>query len=426
LHLAGQQAVERSAYEEATAYLTRGLELVETLTENFQRDHQELLLQITLSQALTGTKGFVAPEVANAVVRARELCQRVGETPQLFPVLAGLYSLFVVRADLHRAHELGEEVLSLAQCPENRSFLSLGHLMLGQMMYFSGEPNQAREHLEKVLTLYNPEDRRARAPLLGADTEVYGRAYMGRVLWVLGYPDEALKRCDEALTLARELSHPFGLAIALHFSCFTHHRRQEPQAARQRAEELLALSNEHGLQFWITSGDLIRGWALTHEGQGDEGIVQARKGVDGLRLKGGADLGLAYYLIILAETYMKAGRTEDGLPLMAEASEVINKTGQWVYESYLLRTKGELLRALSGNNYVEAEGCFRKATEFAHRQSARSHELQAATSLSRLWQEQGKKEEARQLLADVYDWFTEGFDTCDLKEAKALLDELGR
>jgi predicted ATPase len=240
---------------------------------------------------------------------------------------------------------------------------------------------------------------------------------------VLGYPDQALQSIHEALTLAQELTHPYSLVYALSMGVLVHQFRREAQAVRERAEELIALSTEQGFPFWLAYGTILRGWALSAQGEGAEGIAQMRQGLVAHRATG-AELQRIYFLSLLAEAYGKVGQPEEGLTVLVEALEMTDNTGERHWEAELHRRKGELLLMQQGQKAEEAEECFRQALDIARRQQAKSLEVRAATSLSRLWQLQGKQEEAHQFLAEIYGWFTEGFGTADLKEAKVLLEEL--
>jgi predicted ATPase len=239
---------------------------------------------------------------------------------------------------------------------------------------------------------------------------------------VLGYPDQALS-IYEALTLAQELDHPFSLALALHFAALLHHFRREVQAAKERAEALITLSTEQGFPFLLAYGTILRGWALTAQGERAEGIAQIHQGLV-VRRALGAEVHRPYFLALLAEAYGEVGQPEEGLTVLVEALALVESTGDRHWEAELHRCKGELLLMQQMQKVGEAEECFRQALDTARRQQAKSLELRAAMSLSRLWQQQGKQEEAHHLLADIYGWFTEGFDTPDLQEAKALLQEL--
>ncbi|MBI3800513.1 MAG: AAA family ATPase [Deltaproteobacteria bacterium] len=440
LGLAGQQAEQRSAYTEAITHLTTALELLKTLPDTPERTQQELNLLITLGPALTTTKGWAAPEVGRAYARAQELCRQVGETAQPFPVLWGLWVFYLNRGELETAHELGEQLLSLAQNIQDPALLLEAHLALGYALYFLGEFIPAREHSEQGVALYNPQQHRSLAFLYGGtDPGMVCRALAAQALWSLGYPAQALKRSNEALILARELSHPHSMAFALGVAARVCQFRQERQAAQERAEAAISLSTEHGFPFWLGWASVLRGWAVAEQGQGEEGIAQIRQGLAVYRATG-AEVNQSYLLALLTEAYGVAGQTEEGLTVLAEALTLVGRTGERMWEAELYRLKGQLTleqlrvrssefgvtnpQSLTPDPQAEVEACFLKAIDIARRQQAKSLELRAVMSLAQLWQQQGKRAEARQMLADIYGWFTEGFDTKDLQEAKALLEEL--
>ncbi len=442
---AGQRAVQRSANVEAITHLTKGLELLKTLPDTPERTQQELSLQTTVGPAWMAIKGYAAPEVERAYTRALELCGQVGETPQLFPALSGLLRFYYVRAKLQTARELGEQCLRLAQSVQDPVFFLEAHRLLGATLFYLGESDPARTHLEQGIALYDPQQHRSLALLYGTDPGVACLSYASNLLWYLGYSDQALKRSHETLNLAQAQSHAVSLAGALHFAAIVHQFRREGRAAQEQAEAAIALSTERGFSFFLAMGTIDRGWALTEQGQGEEGIVQIRQGLVAYQTTG-AELWRPYFLVLLAEAYGKVGQSEEGLQVLAEALAVADKTGERFYEAELHRLKGELsLQSQSSPRQVktgqdkseatdprplipdpqsEAEECFQKAIEIARRQSAKSLELRAVMSLSRLWQKQGRKEEARKMLTEIYHWFTEGFDTKDLQEAQGLLEEL--
>jgi tetratricopeptide (TPR) repeat protein len=242
-------------------------------------------------------------------------------------------------------------------------------------------------------------------------------------LWLLGYPEQSLRRSQEALALAQGLSHPFSLAFALAFAAFLHQLRRDGQATHAQAEAVMTLAQEQGLPRFAAMGTILRGWALVEHGQPVEGIALIHQGLAAWQTAG-QQLGRPHYLALLAEAYGRAGQVEDGLSALEEALAVAHTNGDCVHEAELYRLKGELLLARSTKHQAEAAACFHQALDVARRQQARWWELRAAMSLSRLWQRQGKRHEARQLLEPIYGWFTEGFDTADLQEAKALLEEL--
>jgi predicted ATPase len=425
LHQAGERAVQLSAYQEGIAHLTRGLALLMALPDSPERAQQELALQFSLGMAWIGAKGFPAPEVERAYTRARELCQQTGETSQLCWILGQLATLHYVRAEHQRARELGEEALSLAQQAEDPLLMALGHSYLGFILFALGEYTIARAHLEEMISFYEPQQHhRSLVFLRGSDIGLSALAYDACCLWCLGYPDQALKRSQEALALARELDHAFSLADVLYYAgCMLNKmRRGEAQAFKDDAEEMMRLASEK-VPGWLGQGTHFRGEALAMLGQVQEGMAQMREGmaVD-------QSLGLRCYLSgalgSLAEAQAKAGHPEEGLTTLAEALALVEQTDERHWEAELYRLRAELL--LNQGDEAGAEASFQKAIEVARRQQAKSWELRATVSLARLWQEQGRVDEARQMLAEVYGWFTEGFDTPDLQEAKALIEELSR
>ncbi len=422
LQRAGQQALQRSAYAEAIHHLTAALDLLKTLPAHTERLQQELVVQTTLGPAFIATSGYGAPEVAQVYTRARELCQQLGDTPQLFPVLWGLERFCLVRAEHHTAGELAEQLLSLAQQQHDSALLLEAHRALGQSLLWRGEVAQARTHLERAIAIYDPQQHRAHAFRYGRDPGVDCRLYAAFGLWWLGYPEQGLAHIQAALPLAQALSHPFSLAHTLGGAAITHQFRREMNAAQARAEAAIALSTEQGFPYWLALGTIVRGWALALQGQAEEGITQIRQGLTAWRATG-SEIVRPYCLTLLAEAYAQRGQAEEGLAVVSEALETVATTGERFYEAELHRLRGELSLQLP-TPLAEAEACLQQALALARRQQARSLELRAAMSLSRLWQRQGKRADARELLAPLYGWFTEGFDTPDLQDAKALLAEL--
>ncbi|MGH8070650.1 MAG: AAA family ATPase [Candidatus Entotheonellia bacterium] len=420
---AGQRAIERSANVEAISHLTRGLEVLKTVPEMLHRTRQELDVQTALGPALMATKGAGAPEVERTYARARELCQQVGDTPQLFPVLYGLWLFYLVRAQLQTAQELGEQLLRLAQRTQEVALILEAHRALGTSLFYRGELVLARTHLERALALYDPQEHHALAFRSGQDPGVVCRGFVAWALGMLGYPDQALRRSHETLTLPQELSHAFSLAYALDFAARIHQLRREGQLTQAQAQALIALSREQGFTQRLATGTILWGWALTAQGQGEEGIAHMRQGLTAFRATG-AELALPYYLALLGEAYGALGQAGEGLKVLAEALATTHKTGEQFCEAELHRLKGKLLLAGSAEHHAAAEACFQQALDVARRQRAKAWELRAAMSLSRLWQQQGRRAAARELLAPIYGWFTEGFDTADLQEAKALLAAL--
>jgi class 3 adenylate cyclase/predicted ATPase len=441
---AGQRANQRSAHVEAVSHLAKGLELLKTLPDTPQHAQQELHLQTALGPALMATKGLAALEVGKAYTRARELSQKVGETPQLLPVLFGLWRFYMNRAELQTGRELGEQLLRLAQRVEPMHLVG-AHYTLGSNLFWSGEFAAARAHLERGIALYNSQQHHSLAFVYGTDPGISCRAFLAWTLWALGHPDQARERVQEALTLTQELSHPFSLAFAYQCAAIFHQHCREAEATQEQAETLLAIAHDRGFPYWVAQGTIYQGWALTEQRQAKEGLTQIQQGLTGLRAIG-QELARPYFLALLAEAYGKMEQPKEGLNVLAEVLALVEKTGERWWEAELYRLKGTLTLEARGwkletspsspqasrlkpqvseEALREAEGYFHKAIEIARQQQAKSWELRASTSLAHLWQSQGKTTEAHKLLSDVYNWFTEGFDTKDLQEAKALLEELG-
>jgi TOMM system kinase/cyclase fusion protein len=433
---AGQRALERSANLEAVAHLRKALEVLATLPDTLERAQQELDLQTILGPALINTKGQAAPEVLHAYARARQLCQQVGETPQLFRVLRGLWYFYLHRVELQTARELGEQLLTLAQRVGDQALLLEAHYALGNTLNYLGEFAATQAHFAQGIALYDPEQHRSHAVRYGQDPGVACRYYAGVTLWWLGYPEQALQMSHEALTLAQELAYPYSLGSAMAFAAWLHHLRREGHLTQERAEAAIALGVEQGLAVFPAMGTIFRGWALAQRdaepaarhGQREEGIAQMRQGLAAWRATGAA-VFQPYGLALLAEVSAQVGQIEAGLTLLAEALALTNDKGERRWEAEIYRLKGELLlHAECGvqNATLTAEACFQKALDVARQQQAKSWELRAAMSLSRLWQRQGNRDAARQLLAPIYGWFTEGLDTADLQEARVLLEELSQ
>jgi class 3 adenylate cyclase/predicted ATPase len=420
---AGKRAGQRSGHVEAINHLTKGLEVLMTLPDTLERARQELDMQITLGPVLMAVKGQSSPDTRRAYARARELCQQVGETPQLFPVLHGLWRFYMVRAELQTTRELAGQLFTFAQHAQDPALLLEANRMMGQTMYWLGELAPARAHLEQGMALYDPQQHRSHAFVYGQDPGVFCRSFAAYPIWMLGYPDQSIQSIQEALTMAQELAHPFSLAFALTLSTTLHQFRREVQAVQERAEALTTLCSERGFAFWLAHGSILRGWAVTAQGEGAVGVTQMRQGLVAYRATG-AEIDRLYFLSLLAEAYEKVGQPEEGLTVLVEALAIVDNTGERYWEAELYRRKGELMLMQQGQKVGEAEECFRKALETARHQQAKSLELRAAMSLSRLWQQQERLEEAYKLLAEIYGWFTEGFGTADLQEAKALLKEL--
>jgi len=386
------------------------------------------MLQVTLGMLLQITRGFSSPEVQATYTRARELCQEVGETRQLFSVLLGLRGFHQVRGEFLTARKLGEQLLGLAQREQDPALLVEAYWALGFTLFHLGELGAAQAHLKQGLALYDAQRHHSLGLLYGIELGVFGLSYAAVVLWHLGYPDQAFQKSAAALTLGQERSHPYHLAAARVYAAMTHQLRRDRPLTHEWAEAGIILAREQGFPQWLAGGAVLQGWVRAEQGQSEEGITQIRQGLATYQAIG-ADQLKSYFLALLAEAYGKAGQAEDGLAALAEALTVVDKSGERFYEAEVYRLKGALTLQQSKvqgpkSKVEEAEECFHKAVEIARNQQAKSLELRAVMSVSRLWQQQGKQNEAHELLSEIYGWFTEGFDTKDLNEAKALLEEL--
>jgi predicted ATPase len=420
---AGEQAVQRSAHVEAISHIQNGLTLLQNIPISEKRAQQELDLQIVLGPALMATTGHHTEEVGRVYTRARELCQQVGETPQLFSALSGLHRFYFVRGLMPMARELGEQFLHLAQGRDDPALSLTGHWLLGSPLLMLGEVVSAHEHIERSLSLYDPIQHHSLAFRYGLDPGSASSAYTAMTLWVLGFPDQALRRSLEALTLAQERTHPFSLGYVLHIVACLACLRRDWSSASEYVDTGLTLAHEHGFPAWLLFGSLLQGWTRVGQGQLDVGITQQQENLATFQATG-TELLMPWLLIELADAHKKAGRPDEGRLLLGEALDNMSRTEQRFWESEVYRLQGECLFALPVPDTSKAESCFQRAISIAQNQSAKSWELRAATSLAKLWQGQGKRQEAYDLLDPVYSWFTEGFDTADLIDAKALLDEL--
>jgi class 3 adenylate cyclase/predicted ATPase len=422
-YTAGQKASERSAHVEAIAHLRQGLKLLETLPETPQRLQREVNMYIALGASLIATKSYAAPEVGETYTRARQLCQHLEDPYQLVPALRGLVHYYNVRAELQTAQALGEQLLSLAQHAQDSAMLVAASRAGGTTLFWMGAVASAQIHFAQGIALYDPTQHRTSAFLYGEDAGVICHSFAAWTLWYCGYAKQGMIRNDEALTLAQQRAHPLSLGFALSMAAMFHQCRREMRAAQERAEAAIILTQEQGFPYWMAVGSIMRGWTLAQQGQAQEGIEQINQGMMDYRATG-AEIARPYWLALLAEAHGTMGQPEAGLTALAEALTVVDKTGERWYEAEIHRLKGALLLQQNSDNQAEAENCFQQAITIAQTQQAKSFELRTATSLARLWQQQGKRQEAHDLLAPVYGWFTEGFDTPDLKDAQTLLDEL--
>jgi class 3 adenylate cyclase len=412
---AGTKAAQQVAHYEAIGYFTRTLELLRLLPEGAARDRHELDLQMGLSWSSFMAKGS-APELESALFRACELGEQLGENAKLMEALITL--AHYKRLDFGLARELAERVLAMAQTAKALAMLAGAHFVLGLVGFGTGQFPEAREHFEHAVELFST-------------TQVHNHlAYFAQAapntlvaaLVVLGYPSTALRKADEWVAEACRHADPYSIATALFLNGAHHLVLRDAGMVSKRADEIFSIASAHSMPMNLIAATFFRGWALAVAGRGDEGIAEMRRSISDPRLAGA--MGPAGLRTILAETCGKNRRVDEGLDLVAEGLAMAEQTGQRVVEAELHRLKGELLMIKAPGNMVEVEHCLRTAIDVARRQEARLFELRATVSLARLMANRGHRDEARAMLTDIYNWFTEGFDIADLKEAKALLDEL--
>jgi predicted ATPase len=384
---------------------------------------QELDLQIALGQAWSATKSHAAPEVEQTYARARALCAQVGETPQIFPALWGLWRCYNGRGALPRVRELGEQLVQLAEREADPTHLMAAYAALGQTLLGFGAYAAAWQYFEQGIAFIDQTTQQTLVLRHGEAPGVRCLGVTATTLWCLGYPAQAVRRSQEALALAQALAHPYSLATAEFQAIHLHACRREAPAVQVHTDALLTLATAQQFPQWVAHGTFWQGWILTVQGQGAAGLAQMHQGVAAI-VATGQRVAQPHYLIRLAEAAGHADQVAEGLHLLAEVWVRLeeSKQGQFLAEAH--RVQGELLLRQAVPNESQAEACFQQALAIARRQQIKSWELCAAMSLARLWQRQGKRAEARELLAEIYGWFTEGFDTADLQDARALLDAL--
>lgn len=422
--VAGRQAVATSANPEAVGHLKEGLRLVESLPEGVERARLELDLLSTLGTALSALQGYASPEVEKTYARAHELCGTIGRTPQQFWVLWGLWAFHLVRGEHHEAVAFGEKMMELGRAEDDLSWELEAHFSLGLSFFFMGRLRPAREHLERAVAIYDPEKHHANAFQTIQDVGVTSRSVAALCLWHLGETELALERSRQALELAGTLAHPFSKAYALGCAAWFNLYLRDTKTALARAREAVDLSIEQGFLWWQVWGTILGGRALADTGTPAVSVTQIKGGIDGWRMTG-SGFTIPYFLALQAEACRKDGRTDEALALVAEALGLIGKTDEGFYAGELHRLEGELRREKSGGaDEAGIEACFQRALEAARGEGARGFELRAATSLARLWSEQGKGGEARRLLAEACASFDGGPVTLDVAEARALLETL--
>lgn len=419
---AGKRAIERSAYVEAVNHLKKGLELLRRLPPSSDCLERELALLITLGPALMSTRGFASPEVGETYKRAQELCSMLKETPEFFSILWGLWYYYMSLPQKRIARELAERLLALGKKNQDNTLKMIAHRALGAVLVGQGEFTAALAQIQQGIAYYDPESHRSLAFEYGQDIGVICKQWFALALWLLGRPDQARKMGLEAIRMAREVAHPTTLAYVLYFTAKIYHLCGEGERATFLSEECIKLSALHDISLFYAAGSIMHGREMVEMGQIETGFIQLHENLTAYRATGAALL-VPYYQALLAEVYKKLGRTEEALLAVNDGLFIAEKGGEHAWDAELYRLKGELLR-FNDSDESEAELCFEKALGIARLQQAKSWELRAAISLCRLWQKQKKIRQAQNLLQSVYDCFSEGFDSADLKEAKVLLSGL--
>jgi class 3 adenylate cyclase/predicted ATPase len=424
LHLAGQQAMRRSAHSQGIDQFHSSLELLQTLPISSEHIEQEIVLQIDMGIALGQAKGYSSLEAGEAFVRARELCQQFADTPRIVDVLWGLWYFYFARAEHQAARDIAEQCMAVARRLQKQALLVQASSILGGSQLLIGDLTASGESLEYTIRRYDSQLHGRLALRYGQDPKVSALCPMALVYWHLGYPDQAMESVHQGLNLARALSDRYCQTFAHGFVGWIHLYRGEARLAEESAEAAISLSIEHGFPLWLGWGKITKGRALAELGKPDDGIDLIYQGL-GVLQSSESELQLTFFLALLAQTQQELGLTQQRLATLHNALKKVGKTGERYYEPELYRLRGELLLKSGDAHAAEVRTCYERALELAREQNAKSWELRATISLARLLDTQGRRDEALTMLSEIYNWFTEGFDTADLKEARALLEELG-
>ncbi len=418
---AGRRSAARSAMAEAAAQFQKGLDQLGLLPDTPEHKRQELELHIALGAVLSAVKGFAAPETGPVYARAQELWEKLG-FPTEFLHLPFVQSFHhVVRGEFDLAQRFDENLLRLSHQRNDSAGLVMGHHSTGRTLFFRGTFAPSRSHQEEALTLYDPISQGTLVGRAGFGLRVGILDYLGLALFCLGFPDQALARSDAAIAEARRLAHPASLAVSLTFDVRLLSLVEDNALLGERVNELVSVATEQGFSQYGAVGTIYRGWVEVKNGDVAEGISLLRSGSTAFRATG-AGLWKPHFIALLAGAREIAGQVDEAMTLLDDALQTVERTGERWFAAELNRHKGQLL--LRQGHSQAAEELYRNALSIAVEQEAKLWELRAAASLARLRRDQGRRAEARDLLAPVYSWFTEGFDTADLKEAKALLDDL--
>ncbi len=420
---AGRRAAERSANVEAINHFTQAIQMLAKVTEGPDYNRRELSLQLALGAPLMAVKGYAAPEVERAYARARDLCRNASEDIQLFPALQGLWQFYMVRGELITARELAEQLLGVAHNSADSTLLLLAYRSLATTAFLQGEIVRCMDLTKVGLALYDHRQHGCLGLRYGHDPGVAHGLYMAWSLWLLGYPEQALKKAIEAVAIAENLCHPVSLAFARCYLAVLRNSCGEYVAAAADAAAAKAISSKHQLALWLSVGTMMQGWARFGLGEWEEGIALLQQGVAGWRGTG-AGAGMTFFLITLADAYRKVGRPNEGMAELDEAEVLVTRNSEHYYEAELYRVKGELRLALAPQDQASAEAEFERAIAIARQQQTKSLQLRATTSLCSLPQRRSRPQETSALLSEIYRSFSEGLATADLLEAKATLELL--
>jgi DNA-binding winged helix-turn-helix (wHTH) protein/predicted ATPase len=420
---AARNTLERSAYAEARKHLETGQKLLEALPDGLHKSRRELELLLLLGRVLAATKGWAVEEVGSVFSRAREMCEKLQDTRGLLQSLWGLIGVTFVGADFRKAQAIGHQVLELANKLRDPVYAVLGHMEVGGTSFHLGESTTASSrHFSKAASLYNVRQHSTHIARFGVDMGVFSRSWATHFLWHKGYADRARATSDDTVALARKVSHPLSLALALSYATMLQQFCRDVRRVEAFAKSTIALCTDHAFAYYLAWAEVLQGWSRAANGGCDEGIAEMRRGIDMLEAKAGARL--SYYRALLAEACAWSGRVDDALRAVDDGFADVRKTGERWWEAELYRIRGELFMSDGVNRHADAEECFKQALEAAKKQQARSLELRAAASLGRLWRDHGRQVEAHALLSKVHGWFAEGRDLADFRATETILREL--
>jgi DNA-binding winged helix-turn-helix (wHTH) protein/predicted ATPase len=419
---AARKAVERSAYAEARFHLERGQKMLELLPEGEQRLRRELEIMLLLGRVLAAREGWAVAQVEKVFLRARDICDELGDDRGLLQALWGLIGVTFAGADFRKARSIGRHVLGLAKRSGDPICGVLGHMEVGGTGFHLGESALASSrHFAKAESLYNMRQHGSHLAYFGVDMGLFSRSWATHFLWHKGYLDRARAKSDETLKMAGELAHPFSLVVASAYATMLHQFRRDRRQVDALSESTIRLCNEHGFQYYLAWCEVLRGWSRCVLGNQQEGIAEIRRGIGVLEATAGARL--SYYRALLAEASASQGCIDEAWRALDEAFADIRKTGERWWESELHRLRGELLLSDRRNDCTDAEACFQQAIEAARGQQAKPLELRAALCLARLWRVNGRRSDAYTLVKKVRDWFRDGIGDADMQTAEPLLAE---